>query len=97
MATSLLCAYLLLRAYFRSRSRLLIWSSICFGMLALNNLVLAVDVLLLPENDLTLVNNQFNADGSLNQSRLQPKNAGFGAANSARTLRNIQLQLRFQF
>jgi hypothetical protein len=55
VATSLLCAYLLLRAYFRSRNRLLIWSSICFGMLALNNLVLAVDVLLLPENDLTLV------------------------------------------
>jgi hypothetical protein len=55
VATSLLCAYLLLRAYFRSRSRLLIWSSICFGMLALNNLVLAVDVLLLPENDLTLI------------------------------------------
>jgi hypothetical protein len=47
--------------------------------------------------NLTLVNNQFNADGSLNQSRLQPRNAGFGAANSAQNLRNIQLQLRLQF
>jgi len=47
--------------------------------------------------NLTMVNSQFNADGSLNASRLQPKNAGFGAANSARGLRNIQLQLRFQF
>jgi hypothetical protein len=47
--------------------------------------------------NLTVVNSQFNADGSLNQSRLKPNNAGFGAANSARTLRNIQLQLRFQF
>ena len=46
---------------------------------------------------LTLVNNQFNADGSLNQSRLTPRNAGFGAATSAANLRNIQLQLRFQF
>ena len=47
--------------------------------------------------NLTVVNSQYNADGSLNQSRLKPNNAGFGAANSARTLRNIQLQLRFQF
>jgi hypothetical protein len=47
--------------------------------------------------NLTVVNSQFNADGTLNQSRLKPNNAGFGAANSARTLRNIQLQLRFQF
>ena len=46
---------------------------------------------------LTLVNNQYNADGSLNQSRLKPNQAGFGAATRARGLRNIQLQLRFQF
>ena len=46
---------------------------------------------------MALVNNQFNADGSLNMARQYPKNAGFGAATSARTLRNIQLQLRFQF
>ena len=46
---------------------------------------------------MTLVNNQFNADGSLNQSRLTPRNAGFGAATGAQTMRNIQLQLRFQF
>jgi len=46
---------------------------------------------------MTLVNNQFNADGSLNQSRLKPNNSGFGAATGAATLRNIQLQLRFQF
>ncbi|MCU1238651.1 MAG: hypothetical protein JWP63_6618, partial [Candidatus Solibacter sp.] len=47
--------------------------------------------------NLTMVNSQFNADGSVNQSRLKPNNAGFGAATGARTLRNIQLQLRFQF
>ncbi|MCC7174579.1 MAG: carboxypeptidase regulatory-like domain-containing protein [Bryobacterales bacterium] len=46
---------------------------------------------------MTLVNNQFNTDGSLNQSRLKPKDAGFGAANGAMNMRNIQLQLRFQF
>jgi len=47
--------------------------------------------------NLTMVNNQFNADGTVNQSRLKPNNAGFGAATGARGLRNIQLQLRFQF
>jgi hypothetical protein len=47
--------------------------------------------------NLTMVNSQFNADGSVNTSRLTPRNAGFGAATGARGLRNIQLQLRFQF
>jgi hypothetical protein len=47
--------------------------------------------------NLTMVNSQFNTDGSLNQSRLTPRNSGFGAATSARGLRSIQLQLRFQF
>jgi hypothetical protein len=46
---------------------------------------------------MTVTNNQFNPDGSLNTNRLKPKDAGFGAANGARTLRNFQLQLRFQF
>jgi hypothetical protein len=54
VAASLLCAYLLARAYTRGRTRLLIWSSICFAMMALNNLVVAIDVLLLPEVDLTI-------------------------------------------
>lgn len=52
VATSLLCAYLLARGYRRRRIRLLVWSAVCFGLLAINNLVLAVDVLLLPEIDL---------------------------------------------
>lgn len=34
---------------------MLIWSSVCFWLLALNNFVLAVDILLLPENDLSLI------------------------------------------
>ena len=53
--TSLLCAILLARAYLRGRTKLLIWSSICFALLALNNLVLAVDILLLPASDLTIL------------------------------------------
>jgi hypothetical protein len=46
---------------------------------------------------MTLVNNQYNADGTLNPSRLTPRNAGFGAATGAEALRNLQLQIRFQF
>jgi len=53
--TSLLCAYLLARAYLRGRQRLLIWSALCFALLALNNFVLAVDILLLPDTDLSIL------------------------------------------
>jgi ABC-type glycerol-3-phosphate transport system permease component len=53
--TSLLCAYLLARAYRRGRTKLLVWSSLCFALLALNNLVVAADVLLLPDIDLTVL------------------------------------------
>ncbi len=55
VATSLLCAYLLARSYHRGRTRLLIWSALCFALLAANNLILAVDVLLLPAIDLSLL------------------------------------------
>ena len=55
LGTSLLCAYLLLRAYRRSRMLLLAWSSLCFALLALNNLLVVVDILLLPDTDLTMI------------------------------------------
>ena len=42
-------------------------------------------------------NNQYLSDVSLNATRLQPKNAGFGAATGAQVMRNLQLQLRFGF
>ena len=53
--TSLACAALLLRAYGRGRSRLLLWSGLCFVGLALNNGLLVVDRLILPEVDLSVV------------------------------------------
>lgn len=43
-ATSGFCAVLLLRGYAKSRARLLFWSGLCFTGLALNNLLLVVDV-----------------------------------------------------
>jgi hypothetical protein len=47
--------------------------------------------------DLTVRNPQYLADGSLNPDRLTPRTAGFGAATSAQNMRNLQLQVRFQF
>jgi hypothetical protein len=44
-----------------------------------------------------VLNAQYNADGSVVASRLTPRNAGFGAATAAQNMRNIALQIRFQF
>ncbi len=57
MLTSGTCAYLLLRSYSASRSRLLLWSSLCFVGLALNNMLLLVDVMTGPQIDLAFVRN----------------------------------------
>ena len=43
-ATSILCAALLFRSYLESRARLLFWSSLCFVGLALNNVLLILDL-----------------------------------------------------
>lgn len=53
--TSAVCAALLVRSYLRSRTRLLMWSAACFTLLALNNLLLVVDLLVLPAVDLSLL------------------------------------------
>lgn len=55
--TSLACAVLLLRGYVRSRVRLLLWSSLCFVGLALNNALLVLDLIVMPESDLSLLRN----------------------------------------
>jgi uncharacterized protein DUF5985 len=52
--TSAACAVLLLRAYLRGRVRLLLWVGLCFVGLALNNLLLFVDVRIAPDVDLSL-------------------------------------------
>jgi hypothetical protein len=52
--TSAACAWLLGRSYQRNRTRLLLWSSICFSFLAANNLALVLDLLVLPTIDLRL-------------------------------------------
>ena len=47
-----LCAVLLLRGYARSRSRLLLWSGLCFIGLTVSNALLFVDLRILPDVDL---------------------------------------------
>lgn len=53
-ATSVTCAVLLLRGYLRHRTRLLLWSSLCFVGLAANNALLFIDVIVVPDVDLSL-------------------------------------------
>lgn len=50
--TSVLCAILLLRAYLASRYRLLLWSGWCFIGLTVNNMLVILDKLILPDVDL---------------------------------------------
>jgi hypothetical protein len=51
--TATLCAVMLLRAYSASRYRLLLWSGLCFAGMAVNNILLVVDKLVLLEVDLS--------------------------------------------
>ena len=47
-----LCAVLLLRGYARSRSRLLLWSGLCFIGLTVSNGLLFIDLRMFPQFDL---------------------------------------------
>jgi hypothetical protein len=51
---SVLCAALLMRGYRHSRQRLLLWAGLCFCGLALNNVLLFVDMRMVPEVDLSV-------------------------------------------
>ena len=50
--TSLGCTLLLFRGYKRSKTRLLLWTGLCFASMAINNAVLFVDRIMLPKTDL---------------------------------------------
>jgi Family of unknown function (DUF5985) len=49
---SLACTALLLRGYAKSRARLLLWSGLCFLGLTISNLLVFIDLQVLPEIDL---------------------------------------------
>lgn len=52
--TALLCAWLLLQAWRRSRYKLLFWSGLCFVGLTVNNFLLVVDKLIFPAVDMSI-------------------------------------------
>jgi hypothetical protein len=49
LVTSSVCAGLLLRAYAKNRTKLLLWSALSFVLLAVNNLFLVLDVVVFPD------------------------------------------------
>ncbi|HVL70014.1 MAG TPA: DUF5985 family protein [Vicinamibacterales bacterium] len=55
--TSLACAALLLRGYARHGERLLLLAGVCFCGLALNNLLVFSDFVVVPDVDLSLYRN----------------------------------------
>lgn len=52
--TSLVCTLLLLRGYRRTGVRLLLWSALCFLGLTIDNLMLYVDIHVVPQVDLSV-------------------------------------------
>src|SRR4051812_31105551 len=52
--TSLSCALLLFRSYWRKRSSLLLWTLLCFIGLAINNALLFTDMVVFPNMDLSV-------------------------------------------
>ena len=46
--TSFMCAWLLLRSYLRTKSKLLFWSGLCFVGLTVNNVLLVLDRIVFP-------------------------------------------------
>ncbi len=50
--TSVGCAWLLLRSYLQARSGMLFWSAACFVLLAINNLIVLLDMLVIQSVDL---------------------------------------------
>ena len=49
---SIFCAFLLTRSYLVQRTPLLLWCSLCFVGLALNNILLFTDLFVVPEVNL---------------------------------------------
>lgn len=54
LLTSAVCAWMLGSSYRRTQMPLLLWSAVCFGFLAANNLVVVLDLVVWPDMDLKL-------------------------------------------
>lgn len=55
LITCMACTALLLRDYLRTRARLLLWSTLCFVGLSINNALLFADLVLFPSDDLRVL------------------------------------------
>lgn len=55
VATSAACAFLLARNYRRTGARLLMWSALCFALLALNNGVVFIDAVVFKAVNLAIL------------------------------------------
>ena len=55
LLTASACFVLLLRGYRRSGTRLLLWSSVCFGFLAIHAVIVMVELLFFPATDLQML------------------------------------------
>lgn len=53
-ATAFSCAILLARGYNQTRTRLLFWSAVCFVGLTAANVLLVIDLVIIPQQDLSL-------------------------------------------
>jgi hypothetical protein len=53
-ATCLLCAIMLFRGYARTGVRLLFWSGLCFTGLMIDNIMVYVDVIIVPDISLVI-------------------------------------------
>lgn len=54
LLTSAACATLLIRSFLRSRQPLLLWSAVCFSLLAVNNLMVVLDMVVMPGIDFSI-------------------------------------------
>ena len=61
--TSLICAALLGRNYAKTRARMLLWSALCFSLLALANLFVVLDMLVFPDTDLRIIRQSLSLAG----------------------------------
>jgi hypothetical protein len=55
LATCILCAFLLLRGYRRSGTRLLLWTGLCFSLLSINNFAVLLDLVVFVDQDLQVL------------------------------------------
>ena len=53
--TAATCMLLLFRGYFRTRTKLLLWSALCFLFLTMSNILVYLDLVVFPEADYALI------------------------------------------